>query len=701
MLINLNYKKFFACNLILIAVLLLAGPYKQLLFWAGLLYLLLNSLALGNWLFLKNSWTCKFIYGLLFLTTAAGLLGTLAFYLAYLNQTVFYFTLGLLSLALTLAVKRFPLIFDIDLRIFRKKIKFNPLPVLYLLFFIVIIYILFNSQTSQSIRSPWEILPPEIFYLYFFATLCLFFIIRSAKTNWPLFFTVLHCFLSFSVAWIVYRIGFDYDPFIHRTNLQLILANGTLLPKPFYYIGQYSLIIFIHRLLNVSLELLDKILVPLTAAVYLPSTIFYAFKDNFKAKGSLVLLLALSFLIFPFTDFISTTPQALANLFFLLTVLLSLYYITHPKVSLWPLGLLTLMTVSIHPLSGIPLLFYFIILALYQHWKSKFKLPVILHQSILWEMVILGALALPIAFIVNSLTLSQLKVSLQSNWWLNIIQFFSSLDFNFYYRKFVSFTDLIYDFGYNQIFLIITLAAVGIFFIHKHRQLKRYAVYLLGFLILIANFLLVKGMISFLSLVSYEQLTYADRIFKLAVYMLSPFILITFYLFYKKLAEQKSLMIFLSFILISLTISVSFYLSYPRVDKIVEDHGYSTSAVDIKAVNFIERIQKNQPYVVLASQPVSAAAIKELGFKYYYNGYYFYPVPTGGRLYQLYEDLAYGKQPTPDIIATVRYLTGINDVYFVLNGYWFDAAKKIAAEKETADQWYGLDAKNYIFRYTK
>ena len=162
MLINLNYKRFLAFNLILIAVLLLAGPDGRLLFWAGLLYLILNSLALGNYLFLKNSWTCKFIYGLLFLTVAAGLIGTLAFYLSYLNAAVFYATLGLLALGLTLAVKRFPLVFEISPRFFRKRFKFNPLTVLYLLFFIVIVYILFNSQTSQSIRSPWEILPPEI-----------------------------------------------------------------------------------------------------------------------------------------------------------------------------------------------------------------------------------------------------------------------------------------------------------------------------------------------------------------------------------------------------------------------------------------------------------------------------------------------------------------------------------------------------------
>ena len=119
----------------------------------------------------------------------------------------------------------------------------------------------------------------------------------------------------------------------------------------------------------------------------------------------------------------------------------------------------------------------------------------------------------------------------------------------------------------------------------------------------------------------------------------------------------------------------------------------------LKTVNFLEQLNQGQPYVSLASQPVSAAAIKELGFKYYYNSYFFYPVPTGERLYQLYEDLAYNKEKTADVIATVRYLTGVNTVYFILNDYWFDAKDLILAHKESADHWYAIDGKNYIFEY--
>jgi len=76
-------------------------------------------------------------------------------------------------------------------------------------------------------------------------------------------------------------------------------------------------------------------------------------------------------------------------------------------------------------------------------------------------------------------------------------------------------------------------------------------------------------------------------------------------------------------------------------------------------------------------------------------------VPTGERLYQLFEDLAYTKEKTTDVIATVRYLTGVNTVYFVLNDYWFNAKEIIADHKESTDHWYAIDGKNYIFEYVK
>ena len=699
MVLSLNFPKYLIISILLVLLNLVSWPAWFFYLIFGGLFLILNSLVLGHWLFIKNSWICKFLYGLLFLLIIASLIGSLSFYIWFLNDLVFVTTIILIPLLLSFIVKKYPLIFELNFNLKNLRFKTSILTFCYLVLLALLGYLVVKSGTPESLRSPWQVLPSQFFLIYFLASFILLAIVRFSKSTAALFLIVIHSFLGFSIAWLVYQIGFDYDPFIHRTNVNLILENGTLLPKPFYYIGQYSLIIFIFKLLRISVESLDKVLVPLLAALYIPSTIFYAFRDNFKTSIRLVLMVSLAVLALPFANFISTTPQSLSNLLFYLTILLSLYYITHPKVSVWPLLLITLMTLSVHPLSGIPLVFFTLLLFIYQHRQRKFRLPKLLHQSVLWEVVILGSLALPTAFLINSLTLSELKVSLQTNWFQNILDSLGTVNLAFYYRQFISLTDLIYTYGYNLALIIVCLALIGFFFIVKNQQLKRYLVYPLAFIILLANFFLLKGMVSFFSLLSYEQIAYPQRILELALYVLAPFIIIALYLFFKKIFLQKNSIQLLILILLSLAMTANLYLSYPRVDKIVEDHGYSTSQTDLTTVNFIDDLQKDEPYLVLASQPVSAAAIDQLGFKHYYNEFFFYPVPTGGLLYRQYEDLAYAKQKTSDVIDTVRYLTGVKVIYFVVNDYWFDAEEIIESHKETSDKWFAIDGKNYIFKY--
>ncbi len=705
---TLSAAEYLIAGLSLIGLGLISWPMAFLNLIIGALFLIISSLVIGHWLFIKNSWVCQLLYGWLFVLVIAGLAGTASFYFWHLGQLA-QLAANLLILAVGLILnKKHPVFINLKLSWPRLNLKLLSLTVIYLAFNALLYWLLYRSRTVLSIRSPWEVLPAAVFLLYFLATLILYAILRFTKSSKTMLLVSLHAFLSFSVAWLIYQIGFDYDPFIHQTNVKLILENGTLAPKPFYYIGQYGLIIFLHKWLAVSPVILDKLLVPLLAALYLPATIYYAFKDNFKTETRILTLLSLTILIFPYTSFIVTTPQSLANLFSLITILLSLYYTAQPKASLWPLFLLVLMTLTIHPLAGIPLFFFFCLLVFYQHWQKKIKLPKILHQSILWEIVFLGCLALPAAFFINSAaTLSQLKVSLSNDWLANILSSLSATSLNIYYRPFISFLDLVYDFGHNFILLLALLALSGFYFIVRHRQLKRYFVYALGFLVVFVNYLLLKAAVSFFSLKTYEQATYPKRVLELGFYLLLPFIIMALYLGFKKILQQKPSFGLLTFTGLALTVTFSFYLSYPRVDKITEDHGYSTSSTDLKTVKFIEEIQTKErgsaltkPYLVLAAQPVSAAAIVELGFKYYYNGYFFYPVPTGNRLYQIYENLAYGQEPTKDLIATARYLTGVNDVYFVLNDYWFNAAERIKEEKELANQWYVFGGKNFIFKYT-
>jgi len=697
----IDWRRYLIVSLILLALNSIPGlnSFTRLIFGAS--WLIWHALFLGNWLLLKNSTSAKLAWGILFILALVALSNTAGFYLWQINAFTHFTTLLLISLGLLILVKKHPLVLE-----FPEKIKtvISPriliLTISYLILIAGIFFLLFNSRSSESLRSPWQILPPAVFFLYFLASLILFQLLLFGKSKNLLSLICCHFFLAFSVALLVYSLGFNYDTFIHRTNVKLILENGTLLPKPFYYIGQYSVIIFLHRLLSVPIDWLDKLLVPLLSAIYLPLTIFYALKDNFKVEKPILYWTILALLALPFTNFIVTTPQALANFFLLLTILLGPYWLYQSKLAFWPMAILALTALAIHPLAGLPAVFF---TALFWLWQQKIKekiiWPKIIHHSLFWEIAALAAISLPLAFLINSQTLSQLKVNLNQNWLTAFIELLKNLDWSFYFRRFISLTDLIYTYQKNFFFLLTALIIGGLVYLVKNRQFKKILIYPIMAGILIANFILLSIGLSFNSLLSYEQQNYPLRILEISLYFLLPLIVFALYQLFKKILSQQKIFVFLATVILSLGLTNGWYLAYPRLDKVSESHGFSTSQTDVKTVNFLENLNQGQPYIVLASQPVSAAAIQELGFKYYYHDLFFYPVPTGQRLYQLYEDLAFHYEKTADVIATARYLTGVKIIYFVMNNYWLNAHDIIAEHQQTADHWYSLDDKNFIFEY--
>jgi hypothetical protein len=116
------------------------------------------------------------------------------------------------------------------------------------------------------------------------------------------------------------------------------------------------------------------------------------------------------------------------------------------------------------------------------------------------------------------------------------------------------------------------------------------------------------------------------------------------------------------------------YDALPRFDASVASHGWSASISDLEAVRWIDRDAGDKPYTVLANQSVSAVAVRELGFKRYADDVFFYPIPTGGKLYQTYLD-AVSDQVTTDTIRDASNLGQSKLVYVVLNDYWWDAQK--------------------------
>lgn len=154
---------------------------------------------------------------------------------------------------------------------------------------------------------------------------------------------------------------------------------------------------------------------------------------------------------------------------------------------------------------------------------------------------------------------------------------------------------------------------------------------------------------------------------------------------------------------ISLFISAALYNSYPRIDKYYNSRGYSTGKFDIQAVIEIDDDAKEE-YIVLANQQVSAAALKTFGFNHYLNTdkekMYFYPIPTGGSLYQFYLEAVYNT-PSKKTITSAMDIADVNLAYLVINKYWTRSAELINEAKLSANNFWDINNEVFIFKYIR
>jgi len=577
-----------------------------------------------------------------------------------------------------------------------KRFPLFPIILAYFIFYSACLYLLFTSRTSQAIISPWEVVPSYFFILYFLATAILIFIIISReKIGLALTLISLHYFLSFSVALLVYRIGYGFDPFIHQATAELIDKTGAVYPKPFYYLGQYSLTIILHNLTAISIFWLDKLLAPVLAAVLLPAAIFHFLEKWFSDK-KISLLLIVSVLILPFSFFVVTTPQNLAYLFLLLAIFYGFYCSNITELA--AVYLLALASFSSHPLAGIPALFFAIALTIFFSEKEKNK------KYFYFLVFAFSSLALPLSFyLINKNSpvpaasdspaslelLNKIAVPGQENFILNFI----------------------YLYGFNIKIIIGLFIAIGLIIACRNRRTCK--IYFLNLIISVSLIIayILTSYLPFSFLISYERSDYLERILVLIILFSSPFIFVSLYGLLEKILEQKKAIKIPFLVFLAILITASLYLSYPRFDRYYNSRGYSTGEKDIESAHWVENDAKGDNYIVLANQQVSAAALREFGFNRYYpldkggegdlNEIYFYPIPTGGQLYQYYLDMVY-KKPDKKTMDSAMDFADVNESYFILNKYWWAFDKILAEAKLEADSWSEIgDGEIYIFKYKK
>lgn len=669
-------------------IIIIPWPGLILRLIAVLLFLLVQSKIIGHSLFKNKELYFQFILGLITVLSFIMIAGSVAFYTYQLNNWSLSIITILLPVIVFLPLKHAPpaehqssVVAD------ERPRKWRHLPItilagcFYLMSAAAIIYLLITSATTAPLQSPWLTIPAIIFILYFISTLLLIIYNLTSKYYKPLVNSV-HFFLSLGVVIFIYPLGFGFDPFIHQTTENIILNTGTISPKPFYYIGQYSLIVWLAHWLPISVKTLDIWLLPILSSLFIPPVIYYAFKYNFKTENQALKLLPLTFLLLPYGSLIQTTPQGLSFLWSLLIIFLSLFYINRQGVYLVYILFLSMAGLVMHPLSGIPLLFFTLLLGLYHRFWQTSGLKKYTRLTLYWLFSAVAAIIMPLVFMINSYISQGTPIAVEKSG--DSQEFWAAL--TFYYHQYLRPEDLIYFFGLNIKLLMIIAALAGLTFVIVKKRTHYFLHYIVTFLALLTNYWLLITFVNFNFLVVSERFIFPDRILNLSLYFLLPFIFLISYWVLKKIIVRPAIIQLAAFLLAGLFITTNWYLTYPRFDFQVQDKGYNVSSFDKQAIRWINTNGLNSDYVVLANQSVSAAALEEYGFAKYYQGLFYYPIPTGDQLYQSYLDVVRNRKTMTAVLSDVKALTGVTKVYVVLNDYWFGFEDIVTRLKTETDQ---------------
>lgn len=534
------------------------------------------------------------------------------------------------------------------------------------------------SPITDAVRSPWlvvspiSIIAPAVALITSFALLH-----RGVKLLGSLaLFTSL--FSIFASATILFPLGYGFDPFLHRATIAHIAEHGTITPKPLYYIGEYAIELFGNILGGIPIAVVDAFLVPLIAAITLTIT------ARKLPTGVAMLLIALS-------NFTTTTPQSLAYLFTILTI------ISVPKSiqryrDLLASSIFAAAALITHPIAGVPACF-FVMFSATRLWNTS---PM---KTITRSLLAIGAaLALPVMFAAQAIiSHAPVSFSFGNLWKLNNLPLTG-----FLFSRGSTWLDALYLVIGNFSTIIILLAIIAIIFKkHKARPdpLSDQRVMMLCLLI---SFAIVSLGIDFSYLIDYERQDFALRLLLLSTLFALPIadeMLQAIINRASGISWSRSAPAFIALFIVS---AATVYGLYPRHDGYVRSAAFNVSQADFDTVYAIhQREAEDADYIVLSNQATAAAALQEFGFrKYYHTDIFYYPIPTGGALYQSYLSFV-DTAPTKETVFAAMNLAGVSKAYVVVSDYWWKSDAIIENAKQQTDDWFAVDnGKTTVFIFT-
>ena len=611
--------------------------------------------------------------GVASLIALVSILGAIAFYLFNLTPLACLIIIFLIILVIPfsrLPHFSFPSLPPVSLR---------ELPMLLsaCVLFVAALHALIAAHIVTPVRSPWLVIPAAFFLLIF-----LFGSLTLASRSRLLFVALF--FLTTSIALFAYPLGYGFDSFIHQATEQHIVEHGTITPKPLYYVGQYALVVTAANAFSIPVETSDSLLLPLLL-------VLLAILWSSQTKG----LAAFALFLIPLSSFIVTTPQGLANFWVLLVILTSYcdFHFSRGNTKGLLLLLFTLAALVTHPLSGIPAVLFLLIARSVRSDKSGYFW--------FWPLVGVGAIIMPIVFVLNSLMSGQSILFHPEK--IFPLPLFELLHLDFFLQnRFDAWKDLLYLFGWNQTLIVLVLAVIGYRLATKSTEHHKLRIFGLMSILLLVNYLLLDRLFEFSFLIEYERGNYAERLFTLAQFFALPLVALALEEGWKRLITKSIALRAGAVGLTAIMLTSVMYMTYPRHDNYEISRGFNVGTSDFSTAQYLH--DKNAPgtYVVLANQAVSAAALKTYGFETYFHGdLFYYPIPTGGALYQIYLEMM-NNAPTAATAKKAMNLAGVDTAYFVVNDYWFLADKIIENAKREANDWVAIDnGATTVFEYTR
>lgn len=562
-------------------------------------------------------------------------------------------------------------------------------------------------STEISIRSPWDVVPPTVIGMLFLAVLA---VAAGAMiaVHEAISIVALSAVagLSVSIAALAYKIGFGFDPFIHQATEQAILAHGAVLPKPFYYLGHYAIVTLFARMSRLPISSIDAWLVPVLFMLAVPVAYWSVRRATSATASSAALASGATLLLLPLAAFIPSTPQGHANAWFVMTAFLCLPAMASRTFPRRILALFAFAACAVHPLAGIPLL----ILVGFTFVASVFEQK---HGSsdagrlfLMAQLVIFGSVAMPAVFVLHSLVAGG-GARLDFETLQNPSRIWDvALAFPEVSRRFVASLDVAYAWRWVRTPFFVLAALVGIAV--GRRKTRGATVHTAAAVVFFANYVLLKTVIDFPFLISYERSSYADRMIDLALFALAAPVALGLTEVMERMRRATPTVRIAVPLLLAIAVTSSVYVAYPRRDRYENSRGWSTGSADVATVQAIDKDAGGKEYVVLANQATSAAAIREFGFKQYFSSsdaqhpepVFFYPVPTGGALYEVF--LAMNDEAGSREVATEAMdLAGVDRAYFAVSKYWWDARRITLGAKKEADKAWTTGEDVYVFRYER